>query len=66
MRKLLHPASTYSCDIVEEHLSTSSIQCHLAGEDLQMVRSKDLFLLEKEGVVRAGGCFPARRRSENN
>ena len=40
IRELLHPASTSSCDIVEEHLSKGSYSCsyhshgyHLAGED---------------------------------
>ena len=54
IRKLLHPASTSSCDIVEEHLYKGSYSCshyshgyHLAGRVMLDLRAKELFLLEK-------------------
>ena len=54
MWKLLHPASAHSCDIIQQHphrgsdsCSHHSHGCRLAGGDRQMVRSKELFLLEK-------------------
>ena len=54
MRKLLHPARTSSCDIVEEHLYKGSYSCshyshgyHLAGRVMLDLRAKELFLLEK-------------------
>ena len=65
MWKLLHPGSTPSCDIVEEHLSIGSIRCqqhvvhcHLAGEQFQIVRRKQFFLLENRRGRGEWGLFP--------